>query len=87
MNEDFMTARELNHATSITDVQLDDIMDYHKWDDAKIEKGQRVRNALKEAIRTIITCVPPSPDRSAAIRKLREARMDCNSALTFDGRF
>jgi hypothetical protein len=34
----------------------------------------------------IIETVPPSPDRSVAIRKLREARMDCNSAITFDGK-
>lgn len=28
-----------------------------------------------------------SPDKSVAIRKIREARMDCNSAITHDGKY
>lgn len=39
------------------------------------------------AVKTIVGCVPPSPDRSAAIRKIREARMDCNSAITHGGKY
>ncbi len=77
----------LNQATSISEEQLKSVMDYHPWDDAKIAKGQLVRTALSNAIRVIIENVPPSPDRSCAIRKLRDARMDCNSAITHNGAF
>lgn len=76
----------LNQATSISDEELKDVMNYHPWDEAKIEKGNKVREALGNALRVIIENVPPSPDRSAAIRKLRDARMDCNSAITHDGK-
>lgn len=77
----------LNQATKISDEELKDVMDYHSWDEAKIEKGKLVRESIGIAIRVIIENVPPSPDRSTAIRKLREARMDCNSAITHNGAF
>lgn len=77
----------LNQATTISEEELKDVMNYHPWDDAKIEKGNKVREALGNALRVIIENVPPSPDRSTAIRKLRDVRMDCNSAITHDGKF
>lgn len=77
----------LNQATSITDEQLNDVMAYHPWDEAKIAQGNKVRVALGDTLKVIIENVPPSPDRSCAIRKLRDARMDCNSAITHGGAF
>ena len=64
-----------------------DAFEYHAWDDAKVDKGAVVRTALIDAVMVIVANVPPSPDRSAAIRKLREASMDCNSAITHDGKY
>lgn len=78
---------DLNRGTSITDEEVADLMAYHPWDQEKINKGTEVRIALGNALKTIIECVPPSPDRSCAIRKLRDARMDCNSAITHNGKF
>jgi type IV secretory pathway TrbF-like protein len=66
---------------------VDDLFDYHSWDEAKKERGALVKHALVRAVLTIIDHVPPCPDRSAAIRKIREARMDCNSAITHDGKY
>jgi hypothetical protein len=43
--------------------------------------------ALVLAALAIVRHVPPSPDRSAALRKIREARMDCNSAITHRGKY
>ena len=39
------------------------------------------------AVKIIVELVPPGPDRTVAIRKIREARMDANSALTFGGKY
>jgi hypothetical protein len=75
----------LNFAMSITDSEIDAVMAYHPWDNAQIERGSQVRDALSNALKVIIENVPPCPDRSSAIRKLRECRMDCNSAITFNG--
>lgn len=77
----------LSRATTISDVQLKDVMEYHKWTDAQTAVGNLIRNSLGIALKVIIENVPPSADRSAAIRKLRDARMDCNSAITHDGAY
>jgi hypothetical protein len=77
----------LSKATQIEEDEMKAVMDYHPWDADKISKGNAVRAALSEALCVIIRCVPPSADRTTAIRKLREARMDCNSAITHDGAY
>ena len=82
-----MSKPNLSQATTISDEELESVMAYHPWDDAKVAKGKVVRDALSQALRAIIENVPPSADRSAAIRKLRDARMDANSAITHDGAF
>lgn len=69
------------------DAVVDDMFEYHRWSEEQIQQGIVVRMALAVAVKTIIRSVPASPDRSAAIRKLREARMDCNSAISHDGRY
>lgn len=69
---------ELTKITKISDFQLSEV---------KIAKGELVRSALGNALKVIIENVPPSADRSAAVRKLRECRMDCNSAITHNGEF
>ena len=74
------TNEEINEA-------IKDQYDYHPWDKEQIMCGDLVRRALVEAVRIIIEVVPPSPDRSVALRKLREARMDCNSAITHHGKY
>ena len=68
-------------------IQIDQCFDYQPWDALQIEHGKRVRSALATAVKVIVDEVPPGPDRSAAIRKIREARMDANSAITHGGRY
>jgi hypothetical protein len=64
-----------------------DAFDYHTWSDQMAVKGAKIRVALANAVLVIIENAPPSPDRSAAIRKIREARMDANSAITHGGKY
>ena len=81
---------DLNRAIEASQEVLDAVNDqyeYHPWDEEKIMKGKRVRQALQEAAVVIIENVPAGPDRSTALRKLREARMDANSAITHDGKY
>jgi hypothetical protein len=73
--------------TPDVDKTIEDMFTYQSWGMDKIQKGNVVRDALASAVRKIIEVVPPGPDRTVAIRKIREARMDCNSAITFDGRY
>lgn len=81
---DFTRAAQLTPEVAAV---VDDAFEYHAWDARKVEQGRAARAALAEAVKVIIEHVPPCPDRSAAIRKLREARMDANSAITHDGKY
>jgi hypothetical protein len=64
-----------------------DAFQYHAWDEKQTLNGTRIREALAHAVEVIVECAPPSPDRTTAIRKLREARMDANSAITHGGKY
>lgn len=81
---DFTRATEL---TAEVEASIDDAFDYHKWTPEQVEKGARIRKALADAVKIIVADVPPGPDRSAAIRKIRDARMDCNSSITHGGKY
>ncbi len=67
--------------------QIADMFVYHPWDAEKVKKGDKVRQILAEAVAVIIDNVPPCPDRSSAIRMIRQARMEANSAITHDGKY
>ena len=70
-----------------TGVLIDYIFTFAPWDEDQIERGQAVREALARATKVIVDNVEPGPTRTVAIRKLIEARMDCNMAITFRGRY
>ncbi|MFP5230947.1 MAG: hypothetical protein ACLGXA_25300 [Acidobacteriota bacterium] len=81
---------DFTRATELTDevaAAIEDAFEYHNWDEKMIAAGKQVRAALAAAVKVIVAAVPPGPDRTTAIRKLREARMDCNSAITHGGRY
>jgi hypothetical protein len=86
MSVDFVRATELTPEVSEA---IDDAFEYqyHPWTDEQMNAGVLIREALADAVRVIVKNAPPSPDRSAAIRKCREARMDANSAITHKGKY
>ena len=63
-----------------------DQYDYHPWDSTQQKHGNAVREALVHATLAIIEHAPACADRSTALRNLREARMNANSAITHAGR-
>ena len=81
---DFTRATE---ATEEVVKSIEDAFEYHSWTPEMIAKGTAVRKALSAAVAVIIANVPPGPDRTVAIRKIREARMDANSAITHGGKY
>lgn len=82
--KDFTRADRL---TPDIEAQIEDAFEYHKWTDEQVAAGSKIRAALADAVKAIVEGAPPSPDRSAAIRKCREARMDANSAITHAGKY
>ncbi len=81
---DFTRATEL---TPEVEAAIDDAFEYHKWTPEQVQAGARIRKILADAVKVIVADVPPGPDRSAAIRKIRDARMDCNSSITHGGKY
>lgn len=84
----------LNNAQPKTQQEFDlvkegaeDCFTYHAWNEEQVQRGLAVRVALQMAFETVIQHCPPGPDRSVALRKIREARMDANSAITHQGRY
>lgn len=71
----------------LTVENVEDCFEYHPWDEDQTKAGTRVRTALTRAAVVILEEVPDCPDRSVALRKIREARMDANSAITHRGKF
>ncbi len=64
---------------------LDDVFSYHPPTGNDLEKYQKIRKAGKHfALVLLNTCVP-SADRTAAIRKIREAVMTANAAIALKG--
>ena len=81
---------DFTRATEVTEevrVAVEDAFAYHLWNDNQRERGERVRKVLAESVLQLICDVPPGPDRTHAIRLIRDARMWANSGITNGGRY
>lgn len=81
---------DFTRATAFTnDVgrEVEGLFQHHPWSEDQKLKGDAVRHALTQAVGVIISNVPPGPDRTVAIRKIREAGWGCSSAITHDGKY
>lgn len=71
----------------LTDEAIHDMCIYHSPSDDMTPGFHAVSQAAEVFIRVIRNHVPDSPDRSTAVRKIREARMDANSAIAHGGKY
>lgn len=65
---------------------LHNIFTYHEPTPKQLKQYQRVREAAKQFAKVVIENSPPSADQTVAIRKIREAAMIANAAITLDGK-
>jgi hypothetical protein len=72
---------------AINENDLDEIFEYHPPTPGQRVRYEVLRAAAKHFARTILSNTPPSPDQSAAIRKLRECVMTANAAVALDGKY
>ena len=68
----------------ITDDQLTNWFQYHAPQPGQPEKYEAIRAAGLAMARVILAQTPPSADRAAAIRQVREAVMTANAAIACD---
>jgi hypothetical protein len=74
---------------SLTQDQFDvvkDVFSYHAPDEEDIAKYSAIRVQGRFLAETVLKCCPPSADRSAAIRKIREAVATANMSVALKGR-
>lgn len=64
---------------------IEQLFTYHAPDADQVERIDRIRNAAKALAHVIVENTPKSADRSAAIRKLREAVMTANASIVLRG--
>ena len=64
---------------------IEEVMTYQKPGPEQIANFEQIRYACVVLVQTILKNAPDCADRTTAIRKVREARMDSNSAIALDG--
>lgn len=69
-----------------TSDDIETLFTYHAPNAEQIDALAAVRQSAKHLALVILAHAPPCADRSAAIRKLREAVMTANAAIVLDGR-
>lgn len=67
--------------------QLQEIFTYHPPTEDKRRQYETIRSAAYDFARVLLENTPPSPDQTAAIRKIREAVMTANASIALDGMF
>lgn len=72
---------------ALTLENVDRVFTYQAWDREQISRAEPVKEAILALARAILRNVIDCPDRSVALRKLRELRMDVNAAITHRGEF
>lgn len=64
---------------------LAQLFSYHPPTVETLPKFSAINQAAKNFAEVILQNCPPSADRSAAIRQIREARMTANAAISLNG--
>lgn len=73
--------------TQLTAEVIDDMFDYHPLTEEQATQSEAIRKAAKELAWIIVTNSPSSPDQSAALRSLRLAVFQANSAIANSGKY
>ena len=61
------------------------VFTYQKSEADQIPKYEAIREAFITCARAVLEHVPECADRSAALRSLRDARMEANAAIALRG--
>jgi len=62
-----------------------EVVRYHKPDEIQIKKHEQLAMAAEEFIKAILYSCPECADTTAAIRKVREAKMTASAAVALNG--
>lgn len=65
---------------------MESLFTFHPPQGDQPQRYTMIRAAAKKLAQVIMECCPPSADRSAAVRKVREAVMTANAAIALEPR-
>lgn len=68
-----------------SDYWIREVFSYHAPTQDQVAKYNELRESAKAFAQSIVDNCPPSADRTAALRKVREAVMTANAAIALDG--
>lgn len=68
-------------AAENVDSLMDDLFTYHPPTPEQAERYKAINEAAKAFAKVVHMACPQSPDRSAAMRLIREARMTANASI------
>lgn len=71
----------------MTEDQLKHIFSYHPPTPDQREIYEKINAAFLECARVVNAVTPEGPGKTAAIRKLSDARMAANASVALEGRF
>lgn len=60
---------------------IESLFTFHPPEIGQVEMYTAIREKAKALAREIVACCPSGPDRTAAIRKVREAVMTANASI------
>lgn len=76
-------ARDIKEAMKM----IEHVFTYHTASEADRVRYVAIRDGAKALVCIIIATVPPSSDRTVALRRVREAVMYANAALALGGKW
>lgn len=72
------------HPSNRPTENLDRIFTYHKPVKDQASRYERIRNAARVFTEVVIDCTPECADKTAAVRKIREAVMTANASIALE---
>jgi len=63
---------------------IEKLFTYHPPKEGQPERYALINTAARKLAEVIVYCTPPGADQSSAIRKVREARMTANAAISLE---
>jgi len=80
-----MTTRAYHPSNGTDGFSLGEMFTYHAPTPPQQESYREIRRAALDLAAVIVACCPDCADRTAAIRKVREAVMTANAAVALSG--
>jgi hypothetical protein len=68
------------------EADINELFTYKEWTPEEVQRGTDVKNALANAVKTIVKNVPAGQTRDQVVMDMIDIRMRCNAAITFNGK-